>query len=107
MTTIHASAVVGKGAQLAPDVVVGPGCVIGSDVSIDSGTILDANAVIEGNVTIGKNNHFFPSCVIGCRPQVMVLGLDVRIGGLVIGDGNVFASRQQSTPVCPRTGRRR
>jgi UDP-N-acetylglucosamine acyltransferase len=95
MTTIHASAVVGKGAKLAPDVVVGPGCVIGSDVSIGSGTILDANVVIEGNVRVGKNNHFFPSCVIGCRPQILTLGLDAPIGGLVVGDGNIF--REQAT----------
>jgi UDP-N-acetylglucosamine acyltransferase len=90
MTTIHTIAVVGKGAKLAPDVVVGPGCVIGSDVSIDSGTILDANVVIEGNVRIGRNNRFFPNCVIGCRPQILALGSDARIGGLVIGDGNIF-----------------
>lgn len=90
MTTIHASAVVGKGAKLAPDVVVGPGCVISSTVSIESGTILDANVVIDGNVTIGKNNHFFPSCVIGCRPQILTLSLDAQIGGLVVGDRNIF-----------------
>jgi UDP-N-acetylglucosamine acyltransferase len=90
MTTIHPNAVVGKGAQLAPDVVVGPGCVIGIAVSIDSGTILDANVVIDGNVRIGRNNHFFPSCVIGCRPQILSLRPDTQIGGLVIGDGNVF-----------------
>jgi len=95
MTTIHTSAVVGKGAKLAPDVVVGPGCVIGGAVSIGSGTILDANVVIEGNVGIGRNNRFFPNCVIGCRPQIMTLGSDARIGGLVIGDGNIF--REQVT----------
>jgi len=95
MTVMHPSAVVGKGAQLAPDVTIGPNCVISSGVSIGSGTILDANVVIDGNVRIGKNNHFFPSCVIGCRPQILTLGLDTQIGGLVIGDGNIF--REQVT----------
>jgi len=90
MTTIHASAVVGKGAKLAADVVVGPGCVIGSNVSIDSGTVLDANVVIDGNVTVGSNNHFFPNCVIGCKPQILSLRPDTQIGGLAIGEGNVF-----------------
>ncbi|MCX5636567.1 MAG: acyl-[acyl-carrier-protein]--UDP-N-acetylglucosamine O-acyltransferase, partial [Planctomycetota bacterium] len=95
MTTIHPSAVVGKGAQLAPDVVIGPGCVIDGAVSIGPGTALDANVVIEGNVRIGKNNCFFPNCTLGCRPQILALGSDARIGGLVIGDGNTF--REQVT----------
>jgi len=95
MTVIHPSAVIGKGAQLASEVAIGPNCVIGGAVSIGSGTVLDANVVIDGNVRIGKNNHFFPSCVIGCRPQILALSSDTQIGGLAIGDGNIF--REQVT----------
>lgn len=90
MATIHPSAVIYKGAQLAPDVIVGPNCVIGSGVSLDSGNVLDANVVIDGNVKVGKNNHFFPFCVIGCRPQVLALSGGGEIGGLVVGDRNIF-----------------
>jgi UDP-N-acetylglucosamine acyltransferase len=90
MVTIHPSAVVHKSAQLAPDVIVGPHCVVGDAVSIDSGSILDANVVIDGSVKIGKNNHFFPGCVIGCKPQVLALSPNTKIGGVIIGDGNAF-----------------
>jgi UDP-N-acetylglucosamine acyltransferase len=88
MTQIHPSAVVHKDARLADDAVVGPNCVIDSGVSIGSGTILEANVVICRNVRIGRENHFFPGCVIGSRPQVMRLKEDSEIGGLVIGDRN-------------------
>ena len=90
MSSIHPSAIISKNAQLATDVVIGPNCVIGDGVSVNSGSILYANVVIDGNVEIGKNNLFFPNCVIGCRPQVLVLASDAKIGGLVIGDGNTF-----------------
>jgi len=87
---IHPSAVVAKEAQLADDVTVGPHCVIGSGVSIGPGTVLDANVVIDKDVKIGNNNHFFANCVIGCSPQTLSLTPDSKIGGLVIGDRNIF-----------------
>jgi UDP-N-acetylglucosamine acyltransferase len=95
MIQVHPSAVVSKEARLADGVVIGPNCVIDSAVSIGAGTILDANVVISKGVKIGRNNHFSPNCTIGCRPQVLVLGSDARIGGLLIGDGNTF--REQVT----------
>ncbi len=87
---IHPSAVIHKNAELADGVKVGPNCVIESGVSIGSGTILEANVVISKDVKIGENNHFFPNCAIGCRPQTLNLSLDAEIGRLVIGDGNVI-----------------
>ncbi len=87
---IHPSAVIHKDAQLTDGVVVGPNCVISSGVIIGEGTQLEANVVIDKDVRIGKNNHFFPNCVIGSRPQVLRLGKDDRTGGLVIGDRNII-----------------
>jgi UDP-N-acetylglucosamine acyltransferase len=95
MTQIHPSAVVHEDTQLPDDVVIGPNCVIHSGVSIGDGTILEANVVIHKNVTIGRNNHLFPTCVLGCRPQVLRLGHDDEAGGLIIGDGNII--REQVT----------
>jgi UDP-N-acetylglucosamine acyltransferase len=95
MIQVHPSAVVSKEACLADGVVIGPNCAIDSEVSIGADTILDANVVISKGVKIGRNNHFSPNCTIGCRPQVLVLGSDARIGGLLIGDGNIF--REQVT----------
>lgn len=95
MIQIHPSAVVHSDAQLADDVTIGPNCVIESGVSIGAGTVLDANVVINEDIRIGQNNHFFPNCTMGCRPQLLGLSADDEIGGLVIGDNNII--REQAT----------
>lgn len=95
MIKVHSSAVVANDAQLAEGVTIGPNCVIDSSVSIGSGTVLNANVVIGKNVKIGKNNHLFANCVIGGSPQILGLGPDAEIGGLLIGDRNIF--REQVT----------
>ena len=95
MTNIHPSAVVDQSARLAGDVTVGPNCFVSRGVEIDAGTRLDASVVIGEGVKIGRDNHFFPCCVIGSCPQVLALGADARIGRLVIGDRNVI--REQVT----------
>jgi len=95
MIKVHPSAVVANQAQLGEDVTIGPNCVIDSMVSIGAGTVIDANVVICKNVKIGKNNHFFANCVIGGMPQILGLGPDDEIGGLLIGDRNIF--REQVT----------
>ncbi len=95
MIRVHPSAVVEKDAVLAEGVSIGPNCVVGSGVSIDSGTVLDANVVIGKGVKIGQDNHFFANCTIGGRPQMLRLGPDAEIGGLLIGDNNTI--REQVT----------
>lgn len=90
MAIIHPTAVVEENAQLADDVVVGPYCVVGSGVSIGAGTVLDARVVVTGNTTIGRQNHLFPSCMIGCGPQILGMDAAAKMGGLTIGDRNVF-----------------
>ena len=95
MIKVHPSAVVSNDAQLAEGVTIGPNCVIDSSVSIGAGTVLNANVVIGKNVRIGGKNHFFANCVIGNIPQILGLGPDAEIGGLLIGDGNTF--REQVT----------
>jgi UDP-N-acetylglucosamine acyltransferase len=46
--------------------------------------------VIEKDVSIGKNNRFFPGCVIGGLPQMLGLDDNRTIGRLIIGDNNTF-----------------
>jgi UDP-N-acetylglucosamine acyltransferase len=92
---VHPTAVVHKDAQLADSVKIGPNCVVEEEVSIGAGTVLDANVVIGENVRIGKNNHLFANCTIGCRPQILTLSQDTKIGGIVIGDNNII--REQVT----------
>jgi UDP-N-acetylglucosamine acyltransferase len=98
MANIHSTAVVDEDVQLADDVTIGPFCVVEKGVSIDSGTILANNVVVGRNTVIGKQNHFFSHTAIGLVPQILGRGADAEIGGLVIGDGNVF--REQSTVHC-------
>jgi UDP-N-acetylglucosamine acyltransferase len=95
MIQVHPSAVVDKEAHLSDGVVIGPNCVIDAGVTIGAGTVLDANVVINKDVKISQNNHFFPNCAIGGRPQMLGLGTDDEIGGLAIGDNNVI--REQVT----------
>ena len=95
MVQTHPSAVVADDASLAEGVTVGPNCVIDKGVSIGAGTVLEANVVVGKDVTVGENNHFFTNCIVGGRPQVLGLGEDDKIGGLVIGDNNVI--REQVT----------
>jgi UDP-N-acetylglucosamine acyltransferase len=95
MIEVHPSAVVDSSARLGNDVKIGPNCVIEKNVHIGDDTVLDANVVICRNVQIGKGNHLFSNCTIGAYPQILGLGPDAEIGGLVIGDGNTI--REQVT----------
>ncbi|MHC4641268.1 MAG: acyl-ACP--UDP-N-acetylglucosamine O-acyltransferase [Planctomycetota bacterium] len=95
MIKVHPSAVVSNDARLAGGVTIGPNCVIDKMVSIGAGTVLNANVVIGKNVQIGENNQFFANCVIGNIPQILGLSQDAEIGGLLIGDRNIF--REQVT----------
>jgi len=95
MKKVHSTAVIEDGAIIQDGVVIGPHCFVGSGTSIGEGTVLEANVVIDKNVSIGKRNHLFPNCVIGGQPQILNLGPDAQIGGLVIGDDNTI--REQVT----------
>jgi len=95
MIEVHPSAVVHKSVQLDENVRIGPNCVVQEGVSIGEGSVLDANVAIAANVEVGKNNRFFFNCCIGCRPQILGLGPNEPVGGLTIGDNNIF--REQVT----------
>ncbi len=95
MKQIHSTAVIEEGAIIQEGVVIGPHCFVDTGAVIGEGTILQANVVIGKNVRIGKRNQLFPNCVIGGQPQILNLGPDAKIGGLVIGDDNTI--REQVT----------
>jgi UDP-N-acetylglucosamine acyltransferase len=88
MTTIHPTAIVDPGAQLAPTVTVGAYTLIGPQVQIDEGTTVGAHCVIEGRTTIGRDNRIFQFCSLGAVPQ------DMKYGGepteLAIGNRNTI-----------------
>lgn len=75
-------------AEIAADVQIGPFCLVGPDVTLGEGCRLDSHVVLTGHTTIGRNNRFFPNCVIGCEPQdYSYSGAPTRIE---IGDENQF-----------------
>jgi len=88
MSSIHKTAIIESGANIARDVVVGAFTIIGDDVTIDEGTIIGSHCVIEGKTTIGKNNTIFSHAVLGTIPQ------DLKFDGenveLIIGDNNTI-----------------
>lgn len=88
MKDIHPTAHVDKRAELADDVVIGPFSYIGPGVTIGEGTRVASHVTIEGPTTIGRNNRFYPQCVIGAAPQ----DLKYRGGAtrVVIGDDNLI-----------------
>jgi UDP-N-acetylglucosamine acyltransferase len=88
MPKISPLAVIDPSAEIAEDVEIGPFCVIGPDVTLEGGCRLLNSVTIIGKTTIGRDNVFFPNCVIGTYPQ------DKKFKGgsteLHIGSGNVF-----------------
>jgi UDP-N-acetylglucosamine acyltransferase len=85
---IHPQAIVDPQAEIAEDVEIGPFCVIGPHVKLGPGCRLLNSVTILGHTTIGRDNIFFPNCVIGSAPQDKKFrGEDTR---LEIGDNNAF-----------------
>jgi len=100
---VHASAVVGRDADLGADVEIGPGAVLGDNVVLGDRTYIGPNCVIEDNVTVGED----------CRLVANVtLYHDVRIGdrctihaGTVIGsDGFGMAPAETGWIKVPQVG---
>ncbi len=67
--TIHPTAIVAEGADIAPDVTVGPWCTIGPDVVIAEGATLVSHVVVDGHSTIGAGATLYPFCTVGLPPQ--------------------------------------
>lgn len=86
--TIHPTAIIADGAQLAPDVAIGPYSIIGENVSIGAHTLIGAHVIIEGNTTIGERNQICSGTIIGNVPQ------DLKFDGedtfVTIGNNNII-----------------
>lgn len=67
--SIHKTAIIGDGANIAADAEIGPYAVIGGQVSIGSATKIGAHAVIDGHTKIGAKCHIFAGASIGLEPQ--------------------------------------
>lgn len=88
MTTVHPTAIVGKGAELANDVEIGPYCIVGDQVKLGASTRLLSHVVIEGVTELGENNTVHSFASLGGPPQhTAYRGEPTR---LVIGDRNLI-----------------
>ena len=84
--SIHPTAIIEAGAELADDVRVGPYSVIGPKVRIGAGSTIGPHVVITGRTTLGENNRIFQFASLGEIPQDKKFEDDDT--ELVIGDGN-------------------
>ncbi len=85
---IHATAVIEKNAEIAPDVEIGPYSVVEAGVRIGNGTRIGSHVVIQGLTTIGSNCTISPFASIGGPPQD--IGYKFEPTQVVIGDNNVI-----------------
>jgi UDP-N-acetylglucosamine acyltransferase len=88
MATIHPTAIVNPEAWLDDDVEIGPYCVVGKGAAIGRGSVLHNHVTVMGDVRIGRDNVFFPHCVIGADPQD--LGYRAAPTWVTVGDRNIF-----------------
>jgi UDP-N-acetylglucosamine acyltransferase len=68
--SIHPTALVDAGAQLADGVEIGPYSIIGPDVTIGDRTRLISHVVVEGPTTIAEDCVVHPFAALGGPPQV-------------------------------------
>ncbi len=84
MVTVHPTAVVESGAELAEGVSVGAYTIVGPHVRVGEGTSIGSHAILEGWTEIGADCRIGPHVVIGAPPQdVKYRGEPTRV---VIGD---------------------
>jgi UDP-N-acetylglucosamine acyltransferase len=92
-TSIHPTAIIENGAQIAEGVQIGPYAYVGAQVKLGSGTVVHHHATVDGVTTLGENNQIFPYAFVGGMTH------DLKYSGgkpgLVIGNQNVF--REYST----------
>ena len=88
MATIHPTAIIEPGAELAESVSIGPYSIVRAQVRIGAGTTIGPHCVIEGRTTIGRDNRVFQFASLGGVPQ------DKKYAGepteLRIGDRNTI-----------------
>ena len=67
--SIHPTALVAAGAEIAPDAVIGPWCSVGPDAVIGAGARLISHVVVDGHTRVGEGAVLYPFCTVGMAPQ--------------------------------------
>src|SRR5699024_2935319 len=86
--SIHPTAIVAPGAELADGVEIGPYCTVGGKARLGEGVRLVSHVVIDGATTIGAQTVVHPFAFLGGAPQHLAhKGEDTQ---LLIGERNVI-----------------
>ena len=96
MPSIHPTAIVAPGAEIAASVVIGPYCCIGEHVILEDDVTLVSHIVVAGRTRIGRGTRIFPFASIGHEPQ------DLKYRGeeseLIIGRNNTIREHVTMNP---------
>ncbi len=67
--TIHSTAIIDPGAQVASGATIGPWCHVGANAVIEAGATLISHVVVDGHTRIGEGAMLYPFCTVGLAPQ--------------------------------------
>lgn len=85
--TIHPTAIVAKGAELADGVEIGPFCIVSATARLDENVRLVSHVSIDGSTYIGARTQVFPFAALGHQAQdTKYKGEDTK---LILGADNL------------------
>jgi len=101
--SIHVTAVIGTGVELAADVHVGPYAVLGEGVCVGAGTRIEAHVVLGSGVRVGSGCHIYPQVVV--YPGVVVGDRVILHAGVRLGsDGFGYTFHDGAHRKVPQVG---
>jgi len=101
---IHPSAVIDRGAEVAPTARIGPHVTVGEGALVKAGAIIDAGCFIGRGAVIGENTHLFANVTFHARCIIGARGI-VHSGAVIGGDGFGFAVEDGVYIKIPQIGR--
>ncbi|MFO0083711.1 MAG: hypothetical protein ACK55O_14010 [Phycisphaerales bacterium] len=105
MPSIHPTATIGSGVQVADDASIGPFCVLDTSLGpivIESGVVLLAHVHVMGPVRIGAGTRIWPYATIGGEPQDVKFDRTRPTPGVTIGQDCVI--REQASVLAASNG---
>ncbi len=100
---VHATAVVGSGAKIAPTAEVGPNVVIGEGVTIGAGAVIGAGSVLGNGASIGAGTRLGSRVVVFERVRIGARCI-LHPGAVVGADGFGFAPDAGKWQKIPQVG---
>lgn len=96
MSNIHPTAIIEKGAKIAPSASIGAYCIVGPNVEIGENVVLKPHVVVDGYTVIGEGTKVYSFAALGTPPQ------DLKYAGepskLIIGKNNTIREHVTMNP---------